>query len=229
MPNVVPGVIVETSLQNDAEAASEDRTPTPSGGRKHDIPDWLQPSTEGLVEGESGSSGSAGETSPITPPPNIPARPSNKLAGKHNLFIQFLASSHTIMLGTGAIVGIKRRAATAKTTPRFGGLGSVRKSVSIAVSCTVSAQSEEARLDALKQPLWPHNPWQDSTQWWQGWRGGWKSWDDSTLPASLAHFPVQVSDERVTTAVRTVQNQTCSIRRSSLGVARKRCSQNTGS
>ena len=38
--------------------------PTASGDRKQDIPDWLRPFTEGLVEGESGSSGSAGETSP---------------------------------------------------------------------------------------------------------------------------------------------------------------------
>ena len=32
--------------------------------RQHDIPDWLQPFTEGLVEGASVSSGSAGETIP---------------------------------------------------------------------------------------------------------------------------------------------------------------------
>ena len=50
VPTVVPGVVVETSLRSDADAASGDRTPTASGDREQDFPDWLKPFTEGLVE-----------------------------------------------------------------------------------------------------------------------------------------------------------------------------------
>ena len=35
--------------------------PTASGNRQEDVSDWLQPFTEGAVDGESGSSSSAGE------------------------------------------------------------------------------------------------------------------------------------------------------------------------
>ena len=73
VPTVVPGVIVDTSRSSDDDAASGDRPPIASGDREQDIPDWLQPFTEGLVEGESGSPDSAGETIPKTPP-HIPAR-----------------------------------------------------------------------------------------------------------------------------------------------------------
>ena len=48
-----------------------------------DIPDRVQPFTEGLVEGQTGSSSSAGETIPKTRPPLTPARLSNKSGGKH--------------------------------------------------------------------------------------------------------------------------------------------------
>ena len=78
---VVPAVIVEPSPRSNAEATS--------GDRDHQIPDWLQAFTEGVVEGESESSRTAGETSPKTPPPHIPARPSNKPGRKHNLFAHF--------------------------------------------------------------------------------------------------------------------------------------------
>ena len=54
---LVSGVIVNTNPRIDANAASGDRLPTASGDREQDIPDWLQPFTEGLVERESGSSG----------------------------------------------------------------------------------------------------------------------------------------------------------------------------
>ena len=54
---VVPGVTVDTSLRSGADAASGDRAPTASGDREQDLLDWLQPFTEGLVDGESGSSG----------------------------------------------------------------------------------------------------------------------------------------------------------------------------
>ena len=43
---VVRGVIVDTIPRSDADAASGDH-------REQDVPDWLQPFTEGLVEGES--------------------------------------------------------------------------------------------------------------------------------------------------------------------------------
>ena len=67
---VVLGVIVDASPRSDADAAS--------GDREQDIPDWLQPLTEGLVEGESGSSGTARKKNPKTLPPHIPARPRQK-------------------------------------------------------------------------------------------------------------------------------------------------------
>ena len=85
-PFVVPGVQFEPRVSSDAEFASGDQGQS-SGDRVQtdelldrwrNFPDWLQPFTEGLVEGESGSSGSAGETFPKTPPPQIPARPSNR-------------------------------------------------------------------------------------------------------------------------------------------------------
>ena len=68
--------------EREANAASEDRPPpTASGDREQDVPDWLQPFAQGLVEGKSGlvegksgSSGSAGETITKTPPPHLPAR-----------------------------------------------------------------------------------------------------------------------------------------------------------
>ena len=85
---VVLGVIVELSPRSNAEAALGDRAPTASG-EQHEIPEWLQPQTEGLVEGASESSGSAGETILKTPSPHIPARPSNKSGGKLHLFIDF--------------------------------------------------------------------------------------------------------------------------------------------
>ena len=65
------------------------RPPTASGDREQDIPDRLQPVTEGLVERAAGSYSSAGETIPTTRPPHIPARPSNKSGVKHNLFTYF--------------------------------------------------------------------------------------------------------------------------------------------
>ena len=73
----------------DAEAASGNRTPTGSGSREQDIPDWLQQFTDGLAEGEPGSSVSTGETIPKTLPPRTPARRSNKSGRKHNLFTHF--------------------------------------------------------------------------------------------------------------------------------------------
>ena len=45
----------------------ETERPQLAGDREQDIPDWLQPLTEGLVEGTCGSSGSAGETIPKIP------------------------------------------------------------------------------------------------------------------------------------------------------------------
>ena len=59
------------------------RTPTASGDREQDSPDWPQPFTEDVVVGESGSSGSAGEI-PKTPPLHIPVRPWGKSGWKHN-------------------------------------------------------------------------------------------------------------------------------------------------
>ena len=72
--------IVDTSPRSDADAASGDRPPTALGDREQDIPDWLPPFTEGLVEGESGSSGSVGESIPNTLPPHLPAKPKQKQA-----------------------------------------------------------------------------------------------------------------------------------------------------
>ena len=54
---VVPRVLVEASPRSRAEA---------SGDWEQDLPDWLELCTEGLVEGESGSSSSAHETIPKT-------------------------------------------------------------------------------------------------------------------------------------------------------------------
>ena len=65
-----------TGPRSDADAAS--------GNREQDLPDWRQPFTEGLEEGESVSSSSAGETIP----PHLPARPSNKSGEKHHLLKQ---------------------------------------------------------------------------------------------------------------------------------------------
>ena len=48
---VAPGVVVDTRPRSDADAASGHRPPTASGGPEQDLPDWLQPFTEGLVEG----------------------------------------------------------------------------------------------------------------------------------------------------------------------------------
>ena len=56
----VLGVIVGTRPRGGADAASGDPTPTASGDREQDFPDWLQPFTEGQAKGESESSGSAG-------------------------------------------------------------------------------------------------------------------------------------------------------------------------
>ena len=56
----VLGVIVGTRPRSGADAASGDPTPTASGDREQDFPDWLQPFTEGQAKGESESSGSAG-------------------------------------------------------------------------------------------------------------------------------------------------------------------------
>ena len=64
VPIVALGVRVVTSPRSDAHAAS--------GDREQDLPDWLQPITEGLVERESGSSGSGGQTFRKTPLPYIP-------------------------------------------------------------------------------------------------------------------------------------------------------------
>ena len=66
------GTLCTTNPRCDADAVLGDRMPTASGD--------LQPFTEGLVDGESGS-GSAGETP--TPPPHVPARPSNTSGGTH--------------------------------------------------------------------------------------------------------------------------------------------------
>ena len=79
---------VDTSPRSDADAASG-----------QGIPDWLQPFTEGLVEGESGPSSSAGETIPNTPR-NVPARPSNKSGGKRNLFVHFRRTPDVINANT---------------------------------------------------------------------------------------------------------------------------------
>ena len=40
-----------------------------------------------------------------------------------------------------------------------------------------------------------HVQWQGSARWKQGWSGAWKGWDDS-----------QISDERVTMALHTMQD-----------------------
>ena len=77
-PRVVLGATVDTRPQSDAEAASGDRPTTAPGDREQDVLDWLQPFTEGLEEGASGSSGSAGETIPKTLAPHLPEKPSNK-------------------------------------------------------------------------------------------------------------------------------------------------------
>ena len=60
VPMLVLGVFVVTSTRSDADATSGDQPPTASEDQEQDIPDWLQPFTEGLEEGESGSSSSAG-------------------------------------------------------------------------------------------------------------------------------------------------------------------------
>ena len=51
VPIVLLGMVVDNSPRSDADAASGDQAPTASGDRKQDIPDWLQPLSEGLVEG----------------------------------------------------------------------------------------------------------------------------------------------------------------------------------
>ena len=81
VPTVLPRGIVDTSPRSDADAASVDR--------EEDLPDSLQPFTDGLIERESGSSGSAGETIPKTLAPHIPAGRWNNSGGTHNLFTHF--------------------------------------------------------------------------------------------------------------------------------------------
>ena len=78
---------MSTGPRSDAQAASGDQAPTASGDREQDLPDWLQPSTEGLVEGESLSSGSVGETIPKTLVAHVPARPSNNWEERHIFFL----------------------------------------------------------------------------------------------------------------------------------------------
>ena len=77
---VVPEVIVEQCR------GSIERPTADSFSREQDIPDWFQPFTEWLVEGDSRSSDSAGETIHETLPPHFPARPSNKSGGEHTIY-----------------------------------------------------------------------------------------------------------------------------------------------
>ena len=76
----VPIVVLGVSVHTDRQQLRETESKMFQTG--------LQPVMEGLVEGESGSSGS-GEAITKTLPPHIPARPSNKSGGRHNLFIHF--------------------------------------------------------------------------------------------------------------------------------------------
>ena len=81
VPTVLPRGIVDTSPRSDADAASVDG--------EEDLPDSLQPFTDGLIERESGSPGSVGETIPKTLAPHIPAGRWNNSGGTHNLFTHF--------------------------------------------------------------------------------------------------------------------------------------------
>ena len=51
-----------------------------------------------------------------------------------------------------------------------------------------------------------HVPWQDSTRLEQGWSGSWKGWNDSSATVSPVQNPEQIFDERVTTALHTMQD-----------------------
>ena len=51
-----------------------------------------------------------------------------------------------------------------------------------------------------------HVPWQGSTRW-QGWSGAWKGWDDSSATVSPVQNPEQISDERATTVLHTMQDR----------------------
>ena len=86
---VVLGVIVDTSFSSNADAHSGDRPSTTSGRRDQDIPDWLQPFTEGLVEGDLGSSGSASYFISKTPLPHVPATPRRDPMSNTIQFIHF--------------------------------------------------------------------------------------------------------------------------------------------
>ena len=79
--------------------ASQSYSPTASGDRKRDLPDWPQPFTEGLVHGECGSSGNAGETIPTTPPPQIPARHLEKTRETHQAATNQLKNPQRYFIG----------------------------------------------------------------------------------------------------------------------------------
>ena len=51
-----------------------------------------------------------------------------------------------------------------------------------------------------------HAQWQGSARWKQGWSGARKGWDDSSATTSPVQNPEQISDERVTTAMHTMQD-----------------------
>ena len=52
-----------------------------------------------------------------------------------------------------------------------------------------------------------HGPWQGSARWKQGWSGARKGWDDSSATVAPAQNPEQISDERVTMALHTMQDR----------------------
>ena len=89
---VVPGVIFSTRVPKAVQMQHRETDPptAPGEDRLQDLPDWLQPFTEGLVERESGSSGSAGETTPKTPSSaHTSEDPSTTSGGKHWASTQF--------------------------------------------------------------------------------------------------------------------------------------------
>ena len=88
VPIVVPGIIVDRSSLKRCHC-SIGRPTAESYVRETQsklFQTGLNSLTEGVVEGESGSSSSAGDTIPKRRAPRFPARPSNNSGGKHNLF-----------------------------------------------------------------------------------------------------------------------------------------------
>ena len=89
VPCVVFGVLL---LGGRGQSSASDRVQTDESiNRQHDVLEWLQPFTEGMMEDDTKPSGSDKRchAEPRFSTPPLPPRPSNTPGGKYNLFTQF--------------------------------------------------------------------------------------------------------------------------------------------